>query len=439
MNEREFWEYAQIEEINEQVLRDDILITVWCPTYNHENYIKETLDGFIAQETDFVFQVLIFDDASNDKTAEIVREYAKKYPDLFHVFLAGRNTFWHPDREKFTTSLLKRNLFGKYTAICEGDDCWIDPYKLQIQFDYLESHPACSLYMHNSLKINYLDGFKISTQNSYPCVDERDLSCEEVVMQYRCNPATSSMLFKKELFFIPGRLAGLQTIDYMIQLNCMVNGDVHYSNRIMSIYRFCTEGSYTKNFSKDKYFWYRFQMLQIIFLYQFDRYTLLKYHKWLAHRIQGRVFTLIDGFENCLEEHIEEFRQQGKSVSFENEDILKRLIVLDKQVKDGKFIRNELTEFMNQFQNIVIMGTGNYADKLSNQLEINHIDFCGYGVSKLDKCREFRGKRVWQLDQIHKELSDVGVIVAIKPLNWNELTAALENAGINNYYCPFKL
>lgn len=439
MNEKEFWEFAQIEEINKHILQGNALVTVWCPTYNHENYIRETLDGFVSQETDFAFQVLIYDDASNDKTAEIVREYADKFPDIFHVFLAGCNTFWHPDREMFITKLHKKNFVGKYVAICEGDDCWIDPYKLQIQVDYMESHPACSLYMHNSIKINYLNGLEITTQNSYKCKDEKDLSSEEIIMQYRYNPATASMLFKKDLFFIPESLVVFQANDYMIQFNCMANGDVHYSNRIMSIYRFCTEESYTYKFNNDKYFWYRFQMLQIIFLEKFDHYTLSKYHRWLTNRIQGRAYSLIDGFGNNLEEHILEYSRQGKQVSFGSEDILNKLITLNKQIKDKHFVRDELIQFINRFQNIVIMGTGNYSDKLSDRLEINNIDFCGYAVSRLDEYREFRGKKVWQLDQINKEFDEAGVVVAIKPLRWDELTEALENAGIDNYYCPFML
>lgn len=439
MNEQDFWEYAQLVEVNKHIINGNALVTIWCPTYNHEKFIKDALDGFLSQETNFDFQVLIYDDASNDKTAEIVKEYANQFPEIFHVFLAGRNTYWHTDRERFVTNLLRKNFVGKYVAICEGDDCWIDPYKLQIQVEYMEKHPECSLYMHNSIKINYINELKITTQNSYKCKNEIDLSSEEIIMQYRYNPATASMLLRKAFFFIPEDLAKWQSTDYMIQLNCMRKGDVHYSNRIMSVYRFGIDGSYTKKFSDDVYFWFRFQIMQINFLYQFDHHTSLKYHKWIINRIQGRVFCLIDGVRNFLEEYICNFTQQGKQVSFDSEDILDRLICIDKQVKDKNFVRNELRRFIDQFSNIIIMGTGQYSNKLSEQLEVNHIDFCGYAVSRLDEGYEFRGKKVWQLDQINKKFVGAGVVVAVKPLKWDELVRDLENAGIENYYCPFKL
>ncbi len=439
MNEKEFWEYAQIEEINKHILQGNALVTVWCPTYNHENYIRETLDGFVSQETDFAFQVLIYDDASNDNTAEIVREYAERFPEVFHVFLAGRNIYWHPYRERFITKLLKKNVVGKYVAICEGDDCWIDPYKLQIQVDYMESHPACSLYMHNSIKINYHDSLEITTQNSYKCVDEKDLSCEEVIMQYRHHPATASMLLKKDLFFMPESMERFPAMDYTIQLNCMANGDVHYSNRIMSIYRFYTEGSYTKIICDDRNSWLKFYITLVMFLSQFDQYTSSKYHEWLNRQMQRWALSVINGFENGLAEHIRELNQQGILITDEDQNIINELITLDKQIKDQQFVRNELMEFIKRYQNIVIMGTGNYSDKLSDQLEYNHIDFSGYAVSRLEEYRKFRGKRVWQLDQINKEFDEVGVVVAIKPLRWEELVKSLETAGIKNYYCPFRL
>lgn len=108
MNEQDFWEYAQLVEVNKHIINGNALVTIWCPTYNHEKFIKDALDGFLSQETNFDFQVLIYDDASNDKTAEIVKEYANQFPEIFHVFLAGRNTYWHTDRERFVTNLLRK-------------------------------------------------------------------------------------------------------------------------------------------------------------------------------------------------------------------------------------------------------------------------------------------------------------------------------------------
>lgn len=436
MNEHEFFDYAEIEEINGHLVREKALVTVWCLTYNHGEYIRDTLEGFVSQETDFDFQVLIYDDGSKDHAAEIIREYAYNYPNRIHAFLAKRNTYRHPDRYMFTQKLKKANFTGKYVAICEGDDCWIDPHKLQIQVDYMEHHPNCSLYMHNAIKINYMNGMSIMANNSYQCTGEKDLSSEEIIMLYRQHPATASMLYKMDLYFMPDFFAQVPSNDYSTQLFCMINGDVHYSSRIMSVYRFYTEESATKKTFEDKEFRLKFYILQVIFLVRFDRYTSSKYHEWIERRMQNCALSIVDCYNDSLQEHIEDLLQQGVQIA--DWDIVNRIITLDKQIKDIQFVRSELIEFINRFPNIVVMGIGNYAERLSKQLEINHIDFCGYAVSKLDKCREFRGKRVWQLDKINKEYKDVGVVVAIKPIKWDELTESLTNAGIENYYCPFR-
>ncbi len=439
MNEQEFYNYAEIEEINEHLSRKSALVTVWCPAYNHGKYIRDTLNGFISQETDFAFQVLIYDDGSDDNTAKIIREFAYDYPNIIHAFLAERNTYQHPDRYMFTRKLKESNFVGKYVAICEGDDCWIDPHKLQIQVDYMETHPGCSLYVHNAIRINYLAGMEITTQNTYQCMDEKDVSSEEIIMLYRQHPATASMLYKRDLYFMPDLFEKLPFSDYAAQLFCMINGDVHYSSRIMSIYRFFAEESHTKKLADNKYLRYRFNMKLIIFLEQFDQYTSQEYHTWVTNQIQIKAFSLIEGLDDCLEEYIRKFYKEENSFAAGKEDILNRIVTLDKQVKEKNYIRKELEGFIRRFRNIVIMGTGNYSNKLSSQLEENHIRFCGYTVSKMDGVYEFRGKKVWQLNQINDIFDEVGVVVAIKPLKWNELVKSLENAGIQNYICPFKL
>ena len=133
-----------IEITQEQIMQNwnsEIpLVSICCITYNHEPYIVQTLDGFLMQKTSLPFEILIHDDASTDRTADIIREYEKKFPNLIKPIYQKENQY-----SKGFTSVSETWNFpraqGKYIALCEGDDYWIDENKLQMQVDFLENNP----------------------------------------------------------------------------------------------------------------------------------------------------------------------------------------------------------------------------------------------------------------------------------------------------------
>lgn len=112
------------------------LVSILCDTYNHENFIKETLLGFLNQETTFPFEIIIHDDASTDKTAEIVKELADRYPLIIKPVFQTENQY--SQKINFWSDVTFPKAKGKYIALCEGDDYWIDSLKLQKQVDFLE-------------------------------------------------------------------------------------------------------------------------------------------------------------------------------------------------------------------------------------------------------------------------------------------------------------
>ena len=117
------------------------LVSIYCLTYNHEKFISDCLEGFISQQTDFSFEVIVHDDASIDGTQAIVRDYEEKYPDIIRPIYQKQNQFSlqvNPVNE-FVFPLVR----GKYVAICEGDDYWTDIHKLQEQVSIMEDHPDC--------------------------------------------------------------------------------------------------------------------------------------------------------------------------------------------------------------------------------------------------------------------------------------------------------
>lgn len=120
------------------MISESPLVSIRCLAYNHEKYIRQCLDGFIMQETDFPFEIIIHDDASTDGTADVIHEYAKKYSCINAIFESENQYSKH---DGSLAKIVNGAIRGKYVALCEGDDYWIDPLKLQKQVSFLENHP----------------------------------------------------------------------------------------------------------------------------------------------------------------------------------------------------------------------------------------------------------------------------------------------------------
>ena len=124
-------------------------VSVYCLAYNHEKYIRRALEGMVRQKTDFDFEVIVHDDASTDATAAIIREYALKFPAIIKPVCQTENQ-WSKGISIVETHIRPR-VTGRYMAICEGDDYWTDPCKLQKQYDYMEAHPDCTFCFTNAV------------------------------------------------------------------------------------------------------------------------------------------------------------------------------------------------------------------------------------------------------------------------------------------------
>ncbi len=115
------------------------LVSICCTTYNHENYIRDALDSFLVQETDFPFEIIVHDDASRDGTAGILADYVQRYPKLIRTILQSENQY--SQGGLISLRFVFPEAKGKYIAICEGDDYWTDKTKLQQQVTFLEENP----------------------------------------------------------------------------------------------------------------------------------------------------------------------------------------------------------------------------------------------------------------------------------------------------------
>lgn len=169
----------------------EIKVSICSLVYNHEPYLRQCLDGFVMQQTTFPFEVIIHDDASTDGSADIIREYAARYPDIFVPIYQTENQY--SQGQKVTSTFVFPRVRGKYIALCEGDDYWTDPLKLQKQVDFLEANPEYGLVYGKARQYDQTQGkFRPGTIGA-PLTDFTDL-----VIKGNLIP-TATALFRNEL------------------------------------------------------------------------------------------------------------------------------------------------------------------------------------------------------------------------------------------------
>lgn len=240
---------------------ESFLVGIHCMTYNHASYIEDALNGFVMQKTSFPYFALVVDDASLDGEQEIIKSYLEKHFD--HSENTGYKQWetddasWiyarHKENENcfFVVVFLKRNLFGnpqkwevlkdwlnitKYIAICEGDDYWTDPMKLQKQVDFLEAYEDYSMCFHAAkILLQGVDKKKTGAQCEH--IEARDYSSTEVFERWIV--PTASIVYRKKMIdqFVMKHPEWLTRGDIALVLKCSHSGKIRGMSDCMSVYR----------------------------------------------------------------------------------------------------------------------------------------------------------------------------------------------------------
>ena len=211
---------------------NEIVVTIRCLVYNHEPFLRQCLDGFVMQKTNFRFEAIVHDDASTDGSADIIREYASKFPDIIKPIIETENQYSKKDGS--LTRIMNEHSRGKYIASCEGDDCWIDPYKLQKQVDILENNKefGCVFTAYQTINVNgELCDFQPSIRNM-----NRSFSGDVFYELLKANfPQTLTVVYQKELLsnnFNPPYL-----LDYSLFLSLAIQKKFYYLPEVTGYYR----------------------------------------------------------------------------------------------------------------------------------------------------------------------------------------------------------
>lgn len=275
---------------------EDIKVSVICVTYNHELYIRDTIEGFLKQKTNFKYEVLIHDDASTDGTADIIREYEAKYPEIIKPIYQTENQY--SKGVQIINQIIAPHVKGRYVAFCEGDDFWTDENKLQIQVDFLDNEPEYVACAHAYKKIDMRDN-SVKEIHSFP--ESSTITTNQVIEGDGNLFATCSVMYKSEnfLFIAPFR-ENASVGDYPLIIQMALSGKVYYIDKVMSCYRYMLPDSWSaRNMINAEDRKKHIEKAQE-FLEKADVYSEYKYHKSFQYIIDKKWFLYYYKSESLL-------------------------------------------------------------------------------------------------------------------------------------------
>lgn len=278
---------------------DNIEVSVLSLAFNQERYIREALEGMVKQKTDFKYEIIIHDDCSKDRTPEIIKEYAAKYPDKVFPILQKENQYSQGIDMFYTYMLPKAR--GRFVCFCEGDDFWTDCNKLQLQYDAMKAHPECSMICHTVQGISEDETKPIQTFPAKPA-KEGIMTAEEAIHRAFHDQEwvfhTTSYFMKKHIFTD----AYIREIDFF--LNPMygdqavfqlaaATGDFYYIDKVMSCYRMGSVGSMVKRDKNPEFRKIRSQRA-IHALKSFDSFTNGRFREDVEYCIKRNEYVLFE-------------------------------------------------------------------------------------------------------------------------------------------------
>lgn len=289
---------------------EDIKVSVFAVAYNHAPFIERALDSLINQKTNFKYEILVHDDASTDGTAEIIKRYAEKYPDLIKPVLQTENQYV---KGLFaTTDFLPPLAKGKYIAVIECDDCWCDDNKLQRQFDFMESHPKCVLCTGNT-DIFDMERGEITGKFNY-WKKLRKLTEKDVFIGWSVH--WSTFFFKKEYFnsFVVNFPACFG--DYKRLTSCFYYGEVWCLPQVLSIYSFKNPYGMNMHVHRSMESLKNIKKENVNYLYEFDKVSNGKFNRIISKIVlrELKIIFCWDARELCKEGNFKQIKPLIKEV-----------------------------------------------------------------------------------------------------------------------------
>lgn len=286
---------------------DRIMVSICCTTYNHEKFIRQAIDSFLMQKTNFKYEIIIHDDASTDGTVNIIKEYAKKYPNIIKPIYEKENQY---SKGKNPIDIAFKASKGKYIALCEGDDYWCDENKIQKQFDLMQNNKECSMCVHNT-KIHDLSNIE-KDKNFNDWSEIRELADYDIFFEW--NVHTSSYFMKRECASYPKEFWKYWFGDYVYLTMAYSSGKIIFLPDVMSVYNFNNKQGITYKNNEDVSTRISKINCRKQYLEEYNEFTKGKYEKIVSERISEIEFEILSEEILYLPSSLNKFKEKRKSI-----------------------------------------------------------------------------------------------------------------------------
>jgi len=277
------------------------VVSIFCITYNHADFIRQAIEGFLRQETTFPVEIFIHDDASTDGTADIVRDYQAAYPRLFSIVTQAENKYSTVGSRVFFECLTRQR--GEFVALCEGDDYWSDHNKLEIQIRLLRETTELAGCFHRTTLVDTDN--KVIKQD-YFISEQKQFDFRDCITKLKKQYATCSFVFRSSAISNPRPWFIESSNDIFLELQVALNGTLQFIDKSMGAYRIHAGGVWSSTTPAQK-------LLTLLY-----RYKLLLADPKVKRKVGDEIFKLIERIESKL------------CVKFECADILSRRSIIYK-------------------------------------------------------------------------------------------------------------
>lgn len=410
----------------------DIEISILMLTYNHERFIEKALDSVLMQKVGVSYEILIIDDASTDGTSQILKTYKKKYPKIISLYLRKVNSC-HPTKNAY---FLLSKAKGKYFAVIEGDDYWIDDLKIQKQYEFLTAHPQYSACMTDLMVVDE-DGrqlndsvFQKKEDHIYTLEDFRNLK----------GPGMTVTFFAKNYFkernyrivYEADKVMG----DITIYMLCLLKGDIYQLDDITSAYRYvCVKGKNNFNsiHQENRYRDY----MQVRYWIRLENYM-------KKHDRNFRFLPMPDVIRGIASQYPARIGLYLMALSENRRDYIPVFLayryledstyIVERKKRDRHDKKYRWSAFIKKSKPIVIFGAGavarEYIDKYGWKEDIAFL----VDNDKEKQSTSFKGYLIKAPEEILKYRDRIKILIANKD-HEEDIEHQLQGMGIKEYYC----